>query len=159
MTERDALVLMRQILDAHGLRSWRGVIDRAKVRIGQCRYGPREIGLSRAHLNRTDEAIAQTIKHEVAHALVGPGHGHGHVWRAACRITGARPERCSEVAAEAPARWTLRCKACGKTVARHKLTARYKMAIRAGALWHAPCGKAGVLEILDSGNQVFGGGQ
>jgi hypothetical protein len=40
------------------------------------------------------EEIVDTILHEIAHALVGPRHGHDTVWKAKCTDIGARPERC-----------------------------------------------------------------
>ena len=39
------------------------------------------------------EEVRDTILHEVAHALVGPGHGHDTVWKATAAQVGARPQR------------------------------------------------------------------
>lgn len=65
-----------------GLSDWTVVYDRSKVRGAQCRYGPREIGLS-AYLMAIWEwdHIENAILHEIAHALT-KGHGHDKVWRA-----------------------------------------------------------------------------
>jgi predicted SprT family Zn-dependent metalloprotease len=68
--------------------------------------------------NSADE-IRDTILHEIAHALVGPGHGHDAVWKRKCVEIGARPERCGD--ADMPAgSWQSRCGHCGKDFHRHK---------------------------------------
>ena len=38
------------------------------------------------------DEVRDTILHEIAHALVGPGHGHDAVWKAKCVEVGAKPE-------------------------------------------------------------------
>jgi len=36
----------------------------------------------------TPHLLAETVLHELGHAVVGPGHGHGPVWREACARLG-----------------------------------------------------------------------
>lgn len=64
-------------------RGWTFRWDRAVKRAGCCHYSTRTITLSRPiftiEANR-DEAV-ETLLHEVAHALAGPGSGHGPLWR------------------------------------------------------------------------------
>ncbi len=51
-------------------------------RLGVCRGGKRVISLSSSLLSRvTYTQIRNAILHEIAHGLVGRGHGHGEVWR------------------------------------------------------------------------------
>lgn len=99
MNRTEALTLARQTLDAHGLHGWKAVIDtRPRKRLGQCRYRNREIGISAYHVTyHSDEDVRDTILHEIAHALVGPGHGHGPVWKAKARALGIRPRASVEV--------------------------------------------------------------
>jgi predicted SprT family Zn-dependent metalloprotease len=152
VTPQEVARLMRATLDAHGLHHWLGTLDRAKRRLGICRYDTREISLSLHHLNRPDADILNTIRHEVAHALAGRGAGHGPIWKAQCRITGARPQRCGAVAVEVAGRYVLRCTGCGGTWQRHKMGARVRLQILAGQRWHAACGRTrGRLEIQKPG--------
>jgi len=75
---------------------WKFVWDtRAVRRYGQCRYGSKEIGITKklANINTLEETF-DVVLHEIAHALTGPGHGHDAVWKRVCVKVGARPERC-----------------------------------------------------------------
>lgn len=121
MNVSSALRLARQLLDEHGLTDWRVELDRAKTRAGQCRYGDRTITLSRHLTALHDEAeVRDTILHEVAHALVGPNHGHDAVWRrAAARIGGSAQRQVSPESARVPGRWVGRCPN-GHEVTRHR---------------------------------------
>ena len=46
-----------------------------------------------ANLDRI-ESIRRTVLHEIAHAIVGGGHGHDRVWACCCRELGIEPKRC-----------------------------------------------------------------
>src|SRR4051812_50225210 len=89
--------LGRELLDEHGLADWRVVFDRAKRRAGVCRPGTRETGLSGPLTALHPESeVRDTLLHEIAHALVGPRHGHDEVWRATAgriRCSGLRRSR------------------------------------------------------------------
>lgn len=95
MNTTAALRLARALLDEHGLRDWRVALDRAKTRAGVTVFGTRTISLS-APLTRvhTEDEVRQTILHEIAHALVGPVHGHDEVWKAKARELGTSDARC-----------------------------------------------------------------
>ena len=77
-------------------KGWSFVWDtRAVRRYGQCRYRSKEIGITKKLENiNTIEETKDVVLHEIAHALVGRGHGHDYVWKRMCRKVGARPERC-----------------------------------------------------------------
>jgi predicted SprT family Zn-dependent metalloprotease len=126
--------LAEGLLAAHGLHDWSFAYNRRKRSLGLCLYGRRRIELS-AHLvrhNSRDE-IVDTLLHEIAHALVGPGHGHGRRWREKCREIGARPERCGQ-AVMPPGRWRARCGWCGKDFHRYRRPKRLRG-------WYCPdCG-------------------
>jgi predicted SprT family Zn-dependent metalloprotease len=45
--------------------------------MGLCLYEPKAIELSLHFIERNaEDVIRDTLLHEIAHALVGPGHGH-----------------------------------------------------------------------------------
>jgi len=74
------------------LDGWKLMLDpRPRRRLGQCRYSKREIGLTKAFVElNTWDLVAQTLLHECAHALVGPGYAHGPVWKRKARELGVR---------------------------------------------------------------------
>lgn len=118
-------------MDEHGLQAWAFAFDRARVRAGACHFGDRRITLSRALTAAHDEAeVRETVLHEVAHALVGPGHGHDRVWRAQAVAIGASGQRCySAQEPVVPGRWQGRCVA-GHVVHRHRRPDRLLLCAR-----------------------------
>jgi predicted SprT family Zn-dependent metalloprotease len=112
--------LALQLLARHGLHDWSFAFNRRKRTMGLCLYARRTIELSVHLVDRNGpEEVRDTILHEIAHALVGPGHGHDAVWRRKCLEVGARPERCSE-ADMPPGRWRARCGGCGTHFHRYR---------------------------------------
>ena len=92
----QAQTLAQTALVAHGITDWRVEWDNAKRRNGLTDYNRKVISLSAPLTNiRTVDEVRQTIGHEIAHVLVGPGHGHGPVWQRKMRELGLRVERCS----------------------------------------------------------------
>lgn len=121
MDLRDAFALAEDLLEHHGLAGWTVEYDAAKGRAGICRFGPRVVGLSAplTRLHSIDE-VRDTVLHEIAHALVGPRHGHDGTWRETARRIGCSGERC--VPADAPRvepAWLGVC-AAGHTAGRHR---------------------------------------
>lgn len=112
--------LARELMDRHGLRDWMFGFNRRKRAMGLCRYEIKAIELSWDFVQRNpEEEILDTILHEIAHALVGPEHGHDEVWKAKCIEIGARPERCGE--ADMPeGRWKADCPSCRTPFHRHR---------------------------------------
>jgi len=69
-------------LKRHGLTSWKTIFTKSGKWIARCYYDERRIVFNILHLaSRSEVEVKQTILHEVAHALVGPGFGHNEVWR------------------------------------------------------------------------------
>jgi predicted SprT family Zn-dependent metalloprotease len=85
--------LAKQLMVRHKLIGWRFTFDKAARRFGQCSYHLQTITISEPLVVRnSEEEVRDTILHEIAHALVGAGHGHDAVWKNVARQIGARPE-------------------------------------------------------------------
>jgi predicted SprT family Zn-dependent metalloprotease len=118
---RLAVGLMRR----HGLNGWHLVFDNAKTRAGICRAVPKQIGLSQVLTALHNEAeVTDTILHEIAHALVGPEHGHDEVWQAKAVAIGSSAKRCVSSNAPKPAGpWVGTCPS-GHETTRHRQPTR-----------------------------------
>lgn len=138
MELQRALRLARGLMSTHGLVGWTVALDRAKTRSGACHFRTRRITLS-SHLTRlhSDEEVTDTILHEIAHALVGPTHGHDAVWRAKATAIGASGERC--ISPQAPSmegEWRGRCPG-GHEVTRHRRPTRLVSCSRCSSVFDA----------------------
>lgn len=108
-------------LDQQG---WTFSWNRRRRNMGLCRYPhngkPGRIELSVYLVERNDfGTIDDTIRHEIAHALVGHTAGHGPLWKEACRITGANPHRIGH--ADMPlGHWQAVCPTCQRDHRRHR---------------------------------------
>jgi len=114
---------------------------RATRTCGQCDYRAKAIRLNPRHVElNTPEVVLDTIRHEIAHAMVGSRANHGPAWRECAVRVGATPERAAgaEVASvpKQPFRWMATCQDCGAVLRRRYLT---KKSI-AGGLRHRGCG-------------------
>lgn len=113
MNKTKTLQLVRMLMTKHGLVGWNFQFMRAKQTLGRCRHSTRTIYLSEPYmLSGTEAEITNTLLHEIAHALVGPGHGHDAVWRRKAISIGSSGDRCSAVANFNPresAPWTGVC--------------------------------------------------
>lgn len=106
----NAKALARRTMNDHGLYDWTFKFDGAKRRAGMCDHSERIIFMSRYFVGIHDEAeISNTILHEIAHALVGPGHGHGMAWKKKAAEIGCDGERCVTVADRAPFNFIPHC--------------------------------------------------
>jgi len=125
METTTAGTIARRLMNEHGLAHWNFRFDRAKKRLGMCSHGRQTISLSAPLILLNDEStVLDTILHEIAHALVGPGHKHNHVWRAKARAIGCNPKACVSSAdiVSVPTPWVGTCPNCSTTIGRHRLT-------------------------------------
>lgn len=96
MELQQAKTMALELMEQHGLIAdgWTFEWDFKVKRWGICRHSNKTIGLTIEPVLANDESSARdTILHEIAHALVGHGAGHGKLWKDKCREIGARPER------------------------------------------------------------------
>jgi predicted SprT family Zn-dependent metalloprotease len=111
----------RLLLDQHGLTGWSFAYNRRKRSLGLCVYRGKRIELSTHLVARNgDDEVRDTLLHEIAHALTGPGHGHDDAWKAVCLRIGARPERLASDADMPQGAWLARCPGCGTVHSRHR---------------------------------------
>jgi predicted SprT family Zn-dependent metalloprotease len=122
MILKDAKALAQQLMSEHGLSHWHCEFDRAVRRFGFCTYGIRTITLSKKLTLLNSEAeVRNTILHEIAHALVGPNHGHDRVWKAKAMELGCNGSRCCDRSVVAPStKWIAECPGCRRVVRRHR---------------------------------------
>jgi predicted SprT family Zn-dependent metalloprotease len=111
----------RDLLLAFGLHDWAFGFNRRKQQMGLCSFDFKRIELSIHFIERNPEAaIRDTLLHEIAHALVGPGHGHDQAWKQKCVEIGARPERVCHEVNMPEGSWRATCGGCGMVHHRHR---------------------------------------
>lgn len=134
MTLNDA----RRLAESHlarfpELHAWRiGFSSKARRRLGVCRYRRREIVLTSFFVNANPPAkVAEVILHEIAHALVGRGHGHNQVWMKKAVELGVPPVRfCNAVMP--PGDWRAMCSRCNKNFSMYGKPIRIRYCRRCG---------------------------
>lgn len=116
MTEQEARDLTLRYLRHFGLPEWHFRVGRAVKVLGVCLHGKRTIQLNRVFFTHaTDMQVLNTVLHEIAHALVGPGHGHGQVWKAKALEIGCNGLRLSVWnRPDSAYRYKAVCAECGK---------------------------------------------
>lgn len=91
MTRQAASELLRNEMNKHGLTDWSVRLNQNAESgfLGLCSHKDKCIILSAHHIDiHPDPDIINTIRHEIAHALVGAGHAHDEVWSAKAREVG-----------------------------------------------------------------------
>jgi predicted SprT family Zn-dependent metalloprotease len=113
--------LASELLAAHHLPDWSFQLNRSKVNLGLCRYGPKVIELSAYFIEQNPwDAVRDTLLHEIAHAIAGRAAGHGPLWKAVCLRIGAKPERLSHEVVMPTGHWRATCRACGMRHDKHR---------------------------------------
>jgi predicted SprT family Zn-dependent metalloprotease len=130
-TQREARSLALRLMNQFGLLPrWGLGFDNARSRAGCTRGRERKITLSRHFVqNNSLDRIEQTIRHEIAHALVGTRHGHDKEWQAMAREVGHTGERCYSAADTVmPLKPWIGVCGCDHEWERHRLTERMRTA-------------------------------
>lgn len=114
------------LLADHGLwdQGWRFVFTNGKMQVGICKHREKQIGFSQHFLMKTErEDITDTLLHEIAHALVGGGHGHDSVWRRKAVEIGCNGNRTcgDEAVSTAKPNYMMECDDCGKKYYRYRM--------------------------------------
>ena len=111
------------------LPEWHWEWRKWKTKMGQCNHDRKRLLFS-IHLDKHEQTeVHNVIYHEVAHALVGPGHGHGRVWKLKCKELGI-PANIYCKGLNNFDKWKLQCPKCDKNletyIKRPKLNKRSK---------------------------------
>ena len=136
MTIRQTISLAETLLKKYPeLSEWSVSTNRRKMSFGICNYRYQKIELSEFLIpHMTDEAIKDTIIHEIAHALTR-GHHHDYVWKRKCIELGGDGHRVggdekyinateSRQKIEKAAKYTFTCPVCGDSYGRHRRSKR-----------------------------------
>jgi len=100
MDRIKAVQLTKSMLEQHGLNDYKVRIDPNESKFGAIHY---EFPYKLVVLNglyvdvHGEPEILDTIKHEIAHAIVGNKHGHDDVWKAKARELGTHTGPCAAV--------------------------------------------------------------
>lgn len=121
MERREIETLARQLMNKHGLNLWGFGWCSDKTTVGWCYHGRRQIEFSIHFTEMSDFDIEQTILHEIAHALVGAGEGHGPVWKAKGREIGYVGGRCCDTEVQPESKYIGVCPA-GHEMYKHRRT-------------------------------------
>ena len=118
----EALTLMEH----YGLteRGWHFQFSNHKLILGQCVHDHKLIKFSQHYaLKSTQESITDTLLHEIAHALIGPFHGHDETWQRKAIELGADPYAKCQGGSVSTARYNYRleCPECGSKAYRYRL--------------------------------------
>lgn len=96
--------LALEYMKEHGLieRGWTVGFNRRRNSLGLCRHDVKRIEFSAILIpGVSDSDVLNTVLHEIAHAMVGDGHGHNSIWRRQFVAIGGNGQRLTRsVAAE-----------------------------------------------------------
>lgn len=91
MTREQTTRRLRELLDENGLTEWKIRIATSvnKPYLGLCDHNNKTIFINGLSVDtHPDSELENTLRHEVAHALVGPGHSHDETWQAKAKELG-----------------------------------------------------------------------
>ena len=97
MTKEKAVELVRELAYKHGVRVYFKIVisNRMARRLGCWNSTNRIMSFSTYFIeNASDKEVTDVILHEIAHALVPAGSGHGFKWKQKAMEIGCEPERC-----------------------------------------------------------------
>ena len=122
-------------LTIHTLQS--GILGYTKVAAEKDGIIVGEICLSKHHIESGSENdIIETILHEIAHALIGSGHGHNNVWRNKAMSIGCNGQRVTNSIVKVEPRFKIICALCGTSWPCHRKPKQLDYS------FHKSCGRA-----------------
>lgn len=104
MNVAEAVKMAKALMDEFGLVGWTLELDKAQKRRGQCVHSRKTLKMSEYFImQNSPQRVELTVRHEIAHALVGPWvirngqhkkAGHGPEWKEMARKCGHTGNRC-----------------------------------------------------------------
>ena len=117
--------VFRALANTYGLYDWQCSIHETKDRLGQCDPCSHLLSVCGecASSNIPDSYVYNVMLHEIAHALVGPGKGHGEEWvRTAQRIGCTGEARTIVPLPKSFYEWIGTCTQCGEEYPKNNVT-------------------------------------
>lgn len=144
-TLHHAEQLARALMQEHGVidQGWDFQWSNGKRRMGEASIRQKRdrktgktttvktIRLSKHLVAMNPEPIVRdVILHEIAHALAGLENGHNHIWRAACKKVGAKPQRLADKTVQVvEGRYAIFCQQCQESIGtRHRRSSPEQLA-------------------------------
>ncbi len=113
--------LAKSLMFKHDLSLWSFNWNNRKQSFGVCSHRKKTIFLSKILTPQLDvDAVTNTILHEIAHAMVGAGHGHDYVWQRQALAIGCDGQRCNSHEVTVQAKYLADCNGCGITHKAHR---------------------------------------
>lgn len=117
----EAITRLQAKIADFGLEGWTARSNNRKSDAGLCSFNARTIYLSKEVVPvLSDYEVEQTILHEIAHALAGPGAGHGPGWMRIARSIGYHGDTKKKITIEQAIKiflWSGKCPNCLDVVA------------------------------------------
>lgn len=122
----QSLLISTQLMIANGLDNWTVKLHTRRTVLADCYYSQRAIRYSRYFLTvATKEQIEGVTLHEIAHALVGTGHGHDRKWREKSLEIGSGTVYAKSKVNIPVHKYKLTCPECGKESGANRMRRGY----------------------------------
>jgi len=115
--------LALELMQKHELttKGWKFEFDNGKRRLGCCKYRVKTISFSKHYLPLVViEEFTDTMLHEIAHALVGSGHGHDMIWQRKAIEIGCNGKRLYQGDKKVEGKYVAVCHKCGTINYQHR---------------------------------------
>lgn len=117
MNKTEIKNMAKELMTNHSLVGWSFKFDKARRRCGLCNYRSKTISVSEFYaLNNPIEMVKNTILHEIAHVLVGSGHGHDRKWKVTAMTIGCNGDTRTKPDKVAEPKYRGICPNCGDII-------------------------------------------
>lgn len=125
MKIKEAQNMARIIMDWNGLNGWTLEIGRGSRILGTCYHYRKLIRISKFYIENNDvKLVMNTLLHEIAHAYLGSGYGHGKEWKTYARSIGCTAQRVQHNVTIPEGKIKYACPCCGEVTTRYRKTSK-----------------------------------